>query len=156
MALQETPKHWNRPRLVILTSYKTFSNKLQWYNGTLVHQIPRALAAWILTFFDIFLGKDIYKCHGSFHPLQLIFFCWSGDRRLRVCIQGQMAFFWNTAKVVASVVFLPSRLSSFMSLSSIFRNLFFSQQSDHIFNMQILDQNTSLYFSEENSSWWVL
>ena len=64
-----------------------------------------------------------------------------------------MAFFWNTAKVVASVVFLPSRLSSFMSLSSIFRNLFFSQQSDHIFNMQILDQNTSLYFSEENSSW---
>ena len=43
---------------------------------------------------------------------------------------GSNGFLWNIAKVVACVVFLLSRVSSFMSLSSIFHDSFFSQQSD--------------------------
>ena len=69
---------------------------------------------------------------------------------------GPNGFLWNTAKVVACVVFLLSRLSSFMLLSSIFHDSFFSQKSDHTlmlkFNMQIWDQNISLYFSVKKTA----
>ena len=47
-----------------------------------------------------------------------------------------MAFFATQSRwSVAYVVFLPSRVSSFMSLSSIFHDSFFSQQSGHTLNM---------------------
>ena len=50
---------------------------------------------------------------------------------------GPNGFLCNTVTVVGRVrsVQLPSRISSFMSLSSIFHDSFFSQQSGYTLNM---------------------